>query len=230
MTENTRQSTWKPVWAVAAIMVLVVGPAFGPIATVVRAELGIRNGAAVMLLVFALLLGPVAAGTVRWVRRNGGTLEDLGWRVPSRLSANIVALLFGVAWAAFNIMGYVHQIDKTADPFELSWLRLGTALGGASLAICEDLVTRGFVMNHLKKAGANTLVQVFMSSLIFATYHAVWTLSIAGFIVSMIYGLILSGFFVWGRRSLTPVVIAHGAGLLFGEPFLTMFMLAAGGS
>jgi hypothetical protein len=125
MTENTRQSTWKPVWAVAAIMVLVVGPAFGPIATVVRAELGIRNGAAVMLLVFALLLGPVAAGTVRWVRRNGGTLEDLGWRVPSRISANIVALLFGLAWAAFNIMGYVHQIDKTADPFELSWLRLG---------------------------------------------------------------------------------------------------------
>jgi len=162
-------------------------------------------------------------GTIRWVKQQGETLADLGWRTPTRTSAVIGAVL----WAAFNVMGNVHQIDKTADPMEMSLLRVGTAIGGLIVAFCEDVIGRGFMMNHLKKVGLGTWMQVLVVSIIFAFYHSVWTLSIAGFIMGFIVGLILAGFFVWGRRSLTPVLVAHGLCFVLGEPFLTMFMLAA---
>lgn len=227
MTDAPTARTWRPVGVLTAVLVLAAGPIFGPVSTYAKDALGVRSGAALVVALFAVVFALVAAGTVRWVRARGGSLADLGWRSPTRVSAVIGAACFGVFWAGFNVMGYVHQVDATADPMELSLLRLGTAIGGLLIACCEDLVGRGFVMNHLKAAGAGTWRQVLVSSAIFALYHSVWTLSVPGFIASFVFGLILAGFFVWGRRSLTPVIVAHGLALLLGEPFLTMFMLAA---
>ena len=228
MSEQNAFQNWKPVLVLSALLVMFVGPIFGPIAVYAKAAHGVRGGAAVVVALFTIVFLMLAAGTIRWVRQQGGTLADLGWRQPTKTSTVVVAVLWAVLWAGFNVMGYLHQIDKTADPTEISMLRVGTALGGLLIAFCEDVIGRGFVMNHLKKLGHSTGFQVLFSSLLFGFYHSVWTLSIAGFIMSFIVGLILAGFFVWGRRSLTPVLVAHGLCLFLGEPFLTMFMLAAG--
>ena len=228
MTNETTESTWKPILVLTGLLVLFVGPMFGPVGAYAKEEYGVRGGTGVVVGLFTVMFLLLAIGMLRWLRSRGETLADLGWGAPTRTSAVIVAVLFGVFWAGFNIMGYVHQIDKTADPMELSMLRVGTALGGVVIACCEDVLTRGFVMNHLKKMGAGRWRQVWISSAIFALYHSLWTLSIAGFIMGFILGLIFAGFFIWGRRSLTPVIVAHGLCLFLGEPFLTMFMLAAG--
>jgi len=228
MSDRLASHSWKPIWILSALLVLLVGPIFGPVTGYAKEALGVRGGAGLVVALFSAVFVVLAVGTMRWVRQNGQTLADLGWRQPTRTSAVVVAVLWAVLWAGFNIMGYVHQIDKAADPMEISMLRAGTAIGGLVIAFCEDLIGRGFIMNHLKKLGRGTWFQVVFSSFIFAFYHSVWTLSIAGFIMSFIVGLILAGFFVWGRRSLTPVVVAHGLCLFLGEPFLTMFMLAAG--
>ncbi len=227
MPESVPESTWKPLAVLTAVLVLVAGPLFGPVSAFASDEFGIRGGTGFLVALFTAVFIAVAAGTVRWVRKQGGTLADLGWRAPTRTSAVVVAVLFGVFGAAFNVMGYVHQIDSTADPFEISPLRVGSGLAGVVIAACEDLVGRGFVMNHLKRAGRGAWTQALVSAAIFALYHSIWTMSIAGFIVSFVLGLIMAGFFLWGRRSLTPVIVAHGLCLLLGEPFLTMFMLAA---
>ena len=229
MTEaQADRGSWAPIAVLTVLLVGLVGPVFGPIAQLAKSQWGVRGGSGAVVLLFTVLFVLFAAGTLRWVAGRGGSSRDLGWRVPTRTSAVVAAALFGLFWAAFNVMGYVHQVDSTANPMELSTLRWATALGGVAIACCEDLVTRGFIMNHLKAAGVGAWLQSLTSSAVFALYHSLWTLSVAGFIVAFVYGLILSGFFVWGRRSLTPVVVAHGLALFLGEPFLTMFMLAAG--
>ncbi len=228
MSDIPVQADWKPIAVLTALLVVFVGPIFGPGASYAKEALGVRGGAGLVVFLFTVFFAVLAAGTIRWVKAQGGTLAELGWGAPTRTSAVIGAVLFGVFWAAFNIMGYVHQVDSTANPMELSLLRIGTAIGGAIIACCEDLVGRGFIMNHLKKMGRGTWAQALISSAIFALYHSVWSLSVAGFIMGFVLALILAGFFVWGRRSLTPVVVAHGLCLFLGEPFLTMFMLAAG--
>ncbi len=226
MTESQPVSTWKPIAVLTAVLVLVVGPIFGPVGAFAAETYGVRGGTGVVVALFTVAFLLVAGGTVRWVKSQGGSLADLGWRTPTKTSAVIAAVIFGVLWAGFNIMGYVHQIDATADPLEVSLLRVGTATGGLIIACSEDLVGRGFVMNHLKKAGIGTWRQAFISSAIFALYHSIWVLSVPGFIVGFVIGMFLAGFFVWGRRSLTPVIVAHGLCLGLGEPFLTMFMLS----
>ncbi|MBJ95064.1 MAG: hypothetical protein CMP23_11410 [Rickettsiales bacterium] len=228
MNSSEAPRPWLVLGALTGLLVLIAGPIFGPITSYARAELGIRSGTALIVALFTLVFVAFAVGTVRWVRRLGWTLDDLGWRSPTRRSAVFGAVVFGVLWAAFNVMGYIHQIDSSADPFELSILRLATAVGGLIIAACEDLVTRGFVMNYLDKAQVGPWRQALISSAIFALYHSIWTLSLAGFIVGMVIGLIMAGFFLWGRRSLTPVIVAHGLALFLGEPFLTMFMVATG--
>ncbi|HCP45560.1 MAG TPA: hypothetical protein DIU15_05940 [Deltaproteobacteria bacterium] len=228
MNQPADSNTWKPLGVLTLLLVLFAGPIFGPITTYAKAELGVRAGTGLVVALFVVVFVALALGTIRWVKSQGWTLHDLGWGASTRISAVVGAVFFGVLWAAFNVMGYIHQIDPEADPWEISALRVGTAIGGVIIACSEDLMTRGFIMNHLKNGGVGPWRQALVSSAVFALYHSLWTLSIAGFIVSFFIGLIMAGFFLWGRRSLTPVIVAHGLCLFLGEPFLTMFMLAAG--
>jgi membrane protease YdiL (CAAX protease family) len=129
-------------------------------------------------------------------------------------------------WGAFATMGYL-QFVPDANVMEISLFRVITALLGAGLGVVEDLITRGFVMNELKRLGLATWLQVLASSLLFALYHSVWGFSPLGFAFSLVYGLLLAGLFVWGKRSLTPVILGHSLALLVGEPFLTLSLLEA---
>jgi membrane protease YdiL (CAAX protease family) len=82
-------------------------------------------------------------------------------------------------------------------------------------------------MNQLHKIGSSKWVQLTVSALIFALYHTVWGFNVLSFIFSVVYGLILGGLFLWGKRSLTPVILAHSLAVLISEPFATMLMFLA---
>jgi membrane protease YdiL (CAAX protease family) len=161
-----------------------------------------------------------------WMRRNQRTLADLGWRQPTTPLAIVLGTLLGLFWGVLGTFSYL-QFNPTANVFEISLFRLFTALVGAGGAILEDLITRGFVMGELKRLNTPTWLQISASSLVFALYHTVWGFNILSFVFSLVYGLLLSGLFVLGKRSLTPVILGHSLALLVSEPFLTLSLMEA---
>jgi hypothetical protein len=46
----------------------------------------------------------------------------------------------------------------------------------------------------------------------------------------VVYGLLLGGLFLWGKRSLTPVILGHSLVVLLSEPFATMLIFLAPGA
>ncbi len=82
-------------------------------------------------------------------------------------------------------------------------------------------------MEELERMQIPAWGQVVASSLLFALYHSVWALNIVGFVFSLVYGLIPGGLFLLGKRSLTPVILAHSLALRTGEPFLTLSLMEA---
>jgi len=188
----------------------------------------LRPAAAWQVVGFIVALAIVLGVTLAWMRRDGQTLADLGWRKPSTRLAIILGTLVGLFWAAFGAMGYLY-FDPDANLLELSLLKVLMGVVGAVGAIMEDMVTRGYLMNSLERIKVPTWLQVVASSLLFALYHSIWCGSLGGFIgsfvASLVYGLILAGLFVLGKRSLTPVILAHSLAVLLAEPFLTMSLI-----
>ena len=210
----------------ALLLLGLMGPFFGPVPKYLLANMDIRTATGWQVLLFFVPLGIIMGVLWSWMQKNGRTLGDLGWRQPSTWKAMILGLLVGLFWGALGASSYL-MFNPEADLMEVSQLRIVTALAGASIAILEDLITRGFVMNELKRLNHSTWVQVFGSALLFAFYHTAWHFSVASFVFSVVYGLMLSGLFVLGKRSLTPVILGHSVALLVGEPFLTLSMMEA---
>ena len=60
------------------------------------------------------------------------------------------------------------------------------------------------------------------------SYHTVWAgFTIFAFIFSVVIGLVLAGLFLWGKRSLTPVILAHSIAVILAEPFASMMIFLA---
>jgi membrane protease YdiL (CAAX protease family) len=210
----------------ALLLIILVGPLFGPVPAYLVRTMDTRTATAWQVVLFLVPFGAITALMLAWMRRNQRTLADLGWRQPTTLLAIGLGTLLGVFWAAFGSFAYL-QFNPNANLLELNLFRLFTALVGAGASILEDLITRGFVMNELKRLKAATWLQVIASSLLFALYHTVWGFNPVSFAFSVVYGLMLSGLFVLGKRSLTPVILAHSLALLLGEPFLTLALIEA---
>ena len=211
---------------VALLLLLLVGPLFGPVAAYLVSVRDIQSAAAWEMVLFLITVS-IAFGIVRiWMTRNGRTMADLGWGKPSRPLAIVLGTLLGVFWGVFGSFGYLRFV-KDANIFEISLFRLLMALAGALVAFLEDVMTRGLIMNELQRLGSSNRLQVLASSVLFSLYHSIWGFNVISFIVGLIYGLMLGGLFVLGRRSLTPVILGHSLALLLGEPFLTMSLMQA---
>ncbi len=208
------------------LLIVLVGPLFGPVPAFLLNTMEVRPATGWQVALFLVPFGIITAVMLGWMRRNGRTLADLGWRRPTTGLAIVLGTLLGVFWAMFGSFGYL-QFNPGANLMEVSLFRLFTALIGAGAAILEDLITRGFVMGELKRLKTPTWLQVAASSLLFALYHSLWGFNIFGFAFSVVYGLLLSGLFVLGKRSLTPVILAHSLALLLAEPFLTLSLMEA---
>jgi membrane protease YdiL (CAAX protease family) len=124
----------------------------------------------------------------------------------------------------------IFQFDPDANITQINGFRILAALLAAGGALLEDLITRSFIMNQLHKIGSSKWVQLTVSALIFALYHTAWGFNVFAFAFSLVYGLMLGGLFLWGKRSLTPVILAHSLAVLIAEPFATMLMFLAPGA
>jgi membrane protease YdiL (CAAX protease family) len=215
---------------VTVLLLLLIGPNFGPIPSLLHRHLSIETSVLVLLTSFWVGFCIIIAVMLRM---SGGTslrelLRSLGLGAPSRTAANVAGLVLGLVWGAFFLTG-IFQFDPDADIAQISSLRVVAALLAAGGAMLEDFVTRGFLMNQMQRISVPQWAQVLASALVFALYHTIWGFNIYSFIFSVVYGLLLGGLFLWGKRSLTPVILGHSLAVLISEPFATMMIFMAAG-
>ena len=218
---------------VSILLLLLIGPLFGPVTEFLGDRFGIETGVILMLISFIIGFGIILTVIFRFPENRAASLREqlsnLGLGRPSRLSANIVAILVGLAWAALFLTSIL-QFQPETNITELNLYRLVAVLLAVFGTIQEDLITRGYVMNGLRRINVPSWGQLILSALLFALYHTVWSFNVFSFIFSVVYGLILSGLFLWGKRSLTPVIIAHSLTVIIAEPFSSMLIFLAPGS
>lgn len=217
---------WRRIATITFLLFLLIGPNFGPVPTMLSQQLSLEGSVVGLLISFLVGFIIILAVIMRMSPEMslGELLRSLGLGAPSGTAANIVGLVFGLLWGAL-LMANIFQFDPDANLLQFNGFRILTALMAATGALLEDVITRGFLMNQMQKTHVPTWVQIVVSALIFALYHTVWAgFNIFAFIFSIVYGLILGGLFVWGKRSLTPVILGHSLAVLIAEPFATMLI------
>ena len=215
---------------VLVLSMLLIGPSFGPVPKLLMDVWGLELRPAALALLGWLVVAAALLAWLTWRRaqRQGLSPADLGIR-PARGKGSVAgACALALAWG-FLLSGAVLQSDPTVNLGEMSLYRAGAAILGALVAIGEDFVVRGYLMESLRRDGRGAWTQVGLSALVFALYHSLLTFSVevvvGGMIFSLVYGALLAGLYLWGGRSLLPVVVAHAGTLLLAEPFGTMAIL-----
>jgi membrane protease YdiL (CAAX protease family) len=218
---------------VAVLLLLLIGPIFGPLPRFLGERFGIETAVMVMLFTFVAGFGIILAVIFGFDEMRSDSWREklgrLGWGQPSRLAAILVAVVAGLAWGGLFLSSTL-QFDPDANLAELSLFRLAAVLVAAFGVVQEDLITRGYVMNGLRRIHVPNWGQLAASALLFALYHTVWGFNVFSFIFSLIFGLILGGLFLWGKRSLTPVIVAHLLPVIISEPFSSMLIFLAPGA
>lgn len=229
-TDMDKGTVWRRLALVTVLLVLLVGPNFGPIPSLLGQSLSIENSVIALLISFWIGFSIIIAVILRMSggMSLGGLFRSLGLGAPSRTAANIAGLVLGLVWG-FMFLSSILQFDPDADITQISGFRVVAALLAAGGTLLEDFVTRGYLMNQMQKIKLSNWVQVVVSALVFALYHTIWGFNVFSFIFSVVYGLLLGGLFVWGKRSLTPVILGHSLAVLISEPFATMMIFLVPG-
>jgi membrane protease YdiL (CAAX protease family) len=231
LATNEKRTVWRRISIVTLLLLVLVGPNFGPLPHLLRASLSLEGSITGVLIWFWVAFLIILAVVYRMNKSTsiGAFLTSHGLGAPSGISANIAGLILGLLWALLFLSSSL-QFDPDANITQINGFRVLSALLAAGGALLEDLITRSFIMNQLHKIGSSKWVQVVVSALIFALYHTIWGFNPFSFVFSMVYGLLLGGLFLWGKRSLTPVILGHSLVVLISEPFATMLMFLAPGA
>ena len=178
-----------------------------------------------------LMLGVVALV----MRARGGRLADLGFNRRGAVAGWIAAAIVCALQSAMFIVGPIGHAPWLSD---WSALRIASAVMVAvSAGVCEETIFRGFIMTQAKQAGLPLWAQILASALLFGAAHAGWGFleghanlpAVIGAMVSTaILGGMLAVAYALARRSLWPVIVAHGLIDLIAEPWLMLFALGGG--
>lgn len=230
-TTNERSTVWRRIAIVTLLLVVLVGPNFGPLPHLLRESLSLEGSVTGVLIWFWVAFLIILAVVYRMNKSAsiGAFLKSSGLGAPSGIGANIAGLILGLLWGML-FLSSILQFDPDANIAQINGYRILTALLAAGGALLEDLITRSFIMNQLHKLGSSKWVQAVVPALIFALYHTIWGFNAFSFVFSVVYGLMLGGLFLWGKRSLTPVILAHSLAVLISEPFATMLIFLAPGA
>jgi membrane protease YdiL (CAAX protease family) len=174
---------------------------------------------------FTVAMAVILSVIIVWQRARGSSLAELGWGKPTTPLALALAVLLGIAFLGGSYFG-ARSVLRGVDVTELNWVRVALAPLGVFLAIGEETMMRGFFMTELNRARVATWLQIVASGACSALYHAFQNPTPMGFFPSFVLFSLHAGLYVVGRRSLTPVVLAHGIYHVFGEPYLLMMALA----
>ncbi len=161
---------------------------------------------------------------VWWQHAHGETLADIGWRRHTTVLAIILAIIFGALWTATS---YLNTRGYGTGPLAFPWERFIMAPLGIVLALAEELLFRGFLMEQLRRAGVATWIQILVSGATIGSYHGLigWNYSLFYALSAFVLFSIVALIHVVGKRSLTPNWLAHAMTHFFGDPSLTLGIL-----
>jgi membrane protease YdiL (CAAX protease family) len=186
-----------------------------------------RYHAAIWLqLGFTAAMALTVGFIVDWQRRKGSSLAELGWQKPTTPLALVLAVVLGALYIGFARFG-ARQLLPDVDVTEITWVRLALMPLGLFMAVAEETLMRGLFMTELQRGRVPAWIQILASGACSALYHAFQNPTLIGYLPSFFLFSIHAGLYVLGKRSLTPVFIAHGIYNVLGEPYLLMLMLAA---
>lgn len=214
-------TAWARALGMTALLWLVLGlGCFALGVQLVHDRLGTSVQAAFVLdIVFVAGMLLMAGLTLWWQRRTGGSFADLGWRRPTTRWAMVAAVVFGVLWSALTYA-------RGGDPWAMPWQRLPMILFAPVIALGEESA-RAFILQHLHRGGVPAWLQIVVGGIAMGSYHGFvgghYTIMYA--ISSFVMFALLSALYVWGRRSLTPVLLAHALAHMLADPSLTQGIL-----
>jgi membrane protease YdiL (CAAX protease family) len=228
---NEKSTVWRRIAIVTLLLLVLVGPNFGPLPHLLRQSFSLERSITGVLIWFWVAFLIILAVVYRMTKSTsiGEFLTSHGLGAPSGIGANIAGLILGIVWALL-FLSSILQFDPDANLTQINGFRILTALLATGGALLEDLITRSFMMNQLHKIGSSKWVQLTVPALIFALYHTLWGFNAFAFVFSVVYGLLLGCLFLWGKRSLTPVILGHSLVVLLAEPFATMLIFLAPGA
>ena len=187
-----------------------------------RSLLGSALGQAMAVTLIAALL-----------LRAGLSLGDLGLTRPATPqvwgAALALALLAAGLIAAGPLRG--HATLREWSAYRVS----GGLLAGVAAGFGEETVFRGFVISVLAWGGVGASVQVAGSAVLFGLAHAGWgalgrrvsvRMALGAALPTMILGALYALLYVWGGRSLAPVIVSHALTDCLIEPALLEAMIA----
>ncbi len=240
-----RRQTIGPWTALAAfvlvwILVTALGPAvravlapFFPIATQ-QGIVGFRIATGLPFSWIAL------GGTLAILRLRGQGLADIGWRRPATMWAwlMVVVVVGFLIWSSFRRAGCqgLCFIDPHAWLTDWSPFRLAASVSiGITAGVCEEICFRGFVMTQARDGRAPAAVQVLLAGVTFGVAHvalagisghfdAAAAIGIVG--STTVFGLLFGIAYLLGRRSLTPLILAHCVFAFTTEPWTLLWGLA----
>ena len=168
------------------------------------------EGPAWIVLIVYAVAGAIMVAGVRWLlQREESSFADISWRMPTRRLAIILAVIFGLLWAALGLWGYhyfnfmVRQTNGAMGLTSINALRIITPILGVAIAIGEEIVCRGYVMTRLQKVSVHPIFQILVAGLIFGVYHSFASFTLLSFVPLVFFGAILAALYVVGKRSLT---------------------------
>ena len=199
------------------ITIFIIVPPF--VVPAMGFNLGLRAGTAVTLggtLVAELI---ALCLLLAWLRRDGRTLSDLGWRLPTTRVALALGICFGLVYAAFTL--WHPDIGRHAT--EISLFKLWGVVVGIFGGIIEEIIFRGFVLTELERIRASPSMQIIVSGMTFALIHigyGFWSV-----LATFVMGMALAFVYLLGRRSLTAPIVSHAVINAIIEPWLLLYTI-----
>jgi membrane protease YdiL (CAAX protease family) len=224
---QSRLAGWGNVLVITLLGCLLFGVVcFVVLGDYLRTYLDLFHAAVVLQLSFAAAAALVLAWVVAWQQSRGQSLADVGLGKPTTTLALVLAVLLGVLYLTGSYFG-ARLVLPRVNVLAFNWVRVALAPLGVLMAVAEETLMRGFFMTELQRARVATWLQIVASGACSALYHALHNPTPLGYFPSFVLFSLHAGLYVLGRRSLTPVILAHSIYHVFGEPYLIMMLLAA---
>ncbi|MBP6011898.1 MAG: CPBP family intramembrane metalloprotease [Alphaproteobacteria bacterium] len=139
----------------------------------------------------------------------GHRFADLGFSRAGTPVAWIVVLALQGLLFAIEMRGPIGTVGDRFNTYAL----YSSFMIATTAAFSEELFFRGFLIEVLRRGGFSNVIQVVISSLLFGAVHLTyiprdvygWTIPIGTAILGLFWGAI----YIWGKRSLWPVIAAH---------------------
>jgi membrane protease YdiL (CAAX protease family) len=144
-----------------------------------------------------------------YCRLRGQSFADLGFNRPGTAVAWLVVLAVQGLLFVGEMRGPIGTVGDRFNDYAL----YASFMIATTAAFSEELFFRGFLIETLRRGGFANWVQVSISAMLFGAVHLTyiprdlygWTIPVGTAIIGVFWGYV----YIWGKRSLWPVITAH---------------------